>query len=186
MSICRRVMWRASRACSANVRTLRNDGTGYSESGMPRSWISLMKPPQRRRQANSRSNRLRSSSRASVMNWFSVPPHIRVGTTFRIRALCTGELRSPGVLQRHGKPRDGKEVELVGNRVKERRDAEGGERYLDAGRQVHQVLPRGIARRVPLDRPGALEAAHVEPEEEQQSRHAEVHAVLEIRVVDAA
>ena len=112
--------------------------------------------PQRRRQANSRSNARGSSRRLSVMNWFSVPPHMSVGTTLRIRtrwsrgafpvrsaslrarpcaapARRLARLGAPDVLEGHRQPADAEEIELVGDRVKHRRDEEGDERDLHAG-----------------------------------------------------
>src|SRR5690348_5055114 len=147
MSIRRSVTYLARRACCRNADRLRNEVTLHSSSGIWRAAISSAKAPQRRRHANSRANRFGSSERPSAMNWFSVPPHMNVGTTFsrRIGEAAPSRLRrgssrekfisrSPGcelegfvpadVSNRHREPGHTEEIELVGDRMKERRDGE--------------------------------------------------------------
>ena len=132
------------------------------------------------------------------MNWFSVPPHISVGTTFRTRAVVTScrpaataaarrardVSGAAGVLERHGQPRDAEEIELVGDRVKHRRDEKRDERDLDARRERREIRERRILARTPFHGPRAAEAEQVQPGEQQEARDAEVDGVLQIGVVD--
>src|SRR6476660_6394069 len=145
MSIRRLAMCRARRACWLIADTLRNEVTLHSSNGIWRCSTSSANAPHRLRQANSSAKRLGSSERPSAMNWFSVPPHMNVGTTFskrtgdadddRLRRGSSREKfisRLPGgelggvvpahVPNGHREPGDAEEIELVGDRVKQRRD----------------------------------------------------------------
>ena len=121
--------------------------------------------PHRRRQANSTSNRVRSSDRRErhelvlgaaahqrrhdVEDASSASRLCRPGS-HRPREQDTGpstacDLGAAGVLERHGKPGDAEEIELIGDRVKHRRDEKRDERDLDAGRERRELRERWIA-----------------------------------------
>ena len=131
------------------------------------------------------------------MNWFSVPPHISVGTTFRIRALVTIATPRPGdaapgrisarqvLLQRHGQAGDAEEIELVGDRMEHRRDDERHQRDLHAGGEQREVAERRIAAPRASRRPARVrKQSRCSQTKSSRPGSAEVDRVLQIRVVD--
>src|SRR6478672_1030908 len=209
MSIRRSVTYLASRACCCTADRLRNEVTLHSSSGMWRATISSANAPQRRKHANSSANRSGSSERPSAMNWFSVPPHMNVGTTFskrtgdadddRLRRGSSREKfisRLPGgelggvvpahVPNGHREPGDAEEIELVGDRVKQRRDGKCRERDLRRRGEHANVPERTDATGISLNAPRCSKAHEQQRDEQQDARDPEIDGVLEKGVVHRA
>ena len=131
------------------------------------------------------------------MAWFSVPPQSSVGTIFS-RRIGAGhaalhavafharhcELGAAGVLQRDGKAADAEEIELIGDRVKERLDGKRDERNLHAAREHDQIAQMWFARGAHADARRAAECRDEQPDEQRRTRQPEVDGVLEVDVVD--
>jgi len=99
---------------------------------------------------------------------------------------CPRHLGAVRVLERHGEARNAEEVELIGDRVKHRRDKKRDERHLNAGSKRPQPGECRIAAGPLLDCPRTAEAEQVQPDEQQEAGDPQVHGVLQIDVVNGS